>query len=33
VILLNNCAFLTVEIAVEDSLHDNFNLLKAPATS
>ena len=33
VILLNNCAFLTVEIAVEDSLHDNFNFLKAPATS
>ena len=31
--LLNNCAFLTVEIAVEDSLHDNFNFLKAPATS
>ena len=31
--LLKNCAFLTVEIAVETSLHDNFNFLKAPATS
>ena len=31
--LFRKCAFLTVEIAVETSLHDNFNFLKAPATS
>jgi len=33
VILLKNYAFLTVEIAFETGLHDNFNFLKAPATS
>ena len=32
-ILLRNYAFLTVEIAFETGLHDNFNFLKAPATS
>ena len=27
------CTFLTVEIAFEDSLHDNFNFKKTTATS